>query len=109
MTDAAELAGHGPGPVAAGRARLAADVGSSGSQSRGDTQPEPDQPVILTPDDYRAVGRFESALDQHAEQLYYELGSPGAEPDQQSEKQRVAERLFRSLAVRTSQGTLSVV
>ena len=71
-----------------------------------ETQQEPDQPVILTPDDYRAAGRFESALDQHADQLYCELGSPGATPDQQSEKQRVAEQLFRSLAVRSSQGTL---
>jgi uncharacterized RDD family membrane protein YckC/energy-coupling factor transporter ATP-binding protein EcfA2 len=64
-----------------------------------------DQPVSLTPDDYRAAAGFESALDQHAEQLYRELGL-GAKVGQPSEKQRVAERLFRSLAVRSSQGTL---
>ena len=64
-----------------------------------------DQPVCLTPDDYREAGGFESALNQHADQLYGELG-PGPEPGEQSEKQRVAEQLFRSLAVRSSQGTL---
>ena len=64
------------------------------------------QPIVLTLDDYRAAGRFESALDQHAEQLYDELGI-GSEPGQPSERQRVAERLFRSLAVRTPQGTLA--
>ena len=63
------------------------------------------QPVSLTPDDYRAAGGFESALDQHAEQLYRELGS-SSKAGEQSEKQRVAEQLFRSLAVRSSQGTL---
>ena len=63
------------------------------------------QPVCLTLDDYRAAGRFESALNQHAEQLYRELG-PGPKAGQPSEKQRVAELLFRSLAVRSSQGTL---
>jgi energy-coupling factor transporter ATP-binding protein EcfA2 len=63
------------------------------------------QPVCLTPDDYRDAGGFESALNQHADQLYGELG-PGPEPGQPSEKQRVAEQLFRSLAVRSSQGTL---
>jgi WD40 repeat protein len=64
-----------------------------------------DQRVCLTPDDYREAGGFESALNQHADQLYGELG-PGPEPGEQSEKQRVAEQLFRSLAVRSSQGTL---
>src|SRR4029453_9367698 len=63
------------------------------------------QPVCLTPDDYRDAGGFESALNQHADQLYGELG-PGPEPGQPAEKQRVAEQLFRSLAVRSSQGTL---
>ena len=69
------------------------------------SQAAPDQPVSLTLDDYREAGRFEAALNQHAEKLYQKLG-PGSEPGQPSEKQRVAERLFRSLAVRTSQGTL---
>jgi WD40 repeat protein len=64
-----------------------------------------DQPVCLTQDDYRGAGGFEAALNQHADQLYGELG-PGPEPGQPSEKQRVAEQLFRSLAVRSPQGTL---
>ena len=64
-----------------------------------------DQPLCLTQDDYRGAGGFEAALNQHADQLYGELG-PGPEPGQPSEKQRVAERLFRSLAVRSPQGTL---
>jgi WD40 repeat protein/energy-coupling factor transporter ATP-binding protein EcfA2 len=64
-----------------------------------------DQPVCLTQDDYRGAGGFEAALNQHADQLYGELG-PGPEPGEQSEKQRVAEQLFRSLAVRSPQGTL---
>jgi Novel STAND NTPase 1/YARHG domain len=68
-------------------------------------QPEPKQPLVLTLDDYRAVGCFETALDLHGEQLYHDLG-PESDAGQPSEKQRVAERLFRSLAVRTSQGTL---
>jgi hypothetical protein len=68
-------------------------------------QPEPKQPLVLTLDDYRAVGCFETALDLHGEQLYHDLG-PKSDAGQPSEKQRVAERLFRSLAVRTSQGTL---
>jgi energy-coupling factor transporter ATP-binding protein EcfA2 len=68
-------------------------------------QPEPEQPLVLTLDDYRAVGCFETALDLHGEQLYHDLG-PESDAGQPSEKQRVAERLFRSLAVRTSQGTL---
>lgn len=63
------------------------------------------QLVSLTSDDYRAAGGFESALDKHASQLYDDLG-PGAKAGEQSEKQRVAEQLFRSLAVRSSQGTL---
>lgn len=68
-------------------------------------QPEPKQPLVLTLDDYRAVGCFETALDLHGEQLYHDLG-PESDAGQPSEKQRVADRLFRSLAVRTSQGTL---
>ncbi len=37
-----------------------------------------DQPVCLTPDDYREAGGFESALNQHADYLYGELGlAPG--------------------------------
>ncbi len=70
-----------------------------------ENQPGSDQPISLTSDDYRTAGGFESALDQHAEQRYQELG-PGTQENQPSEKQRVAGHLFRSLAARSSQGTL---
>ena len=64
-----------------------------------------DQVVSLTLEDDRATGRLESALDRHAEQLYSKLG-PGTKPGEPSEKQRVAQHLFLSLAVRSPQGTL---
>ena len=59
----------------------------------------------ITLRDYIAVGGFESGLDQHLEQFYEELGS-GVENDKSSERQRVAEQLFRSVARRTPEGTL---
>src|SRR5262249_11387077 len=68
-------------------------------------QPASNGPVSLTLDDYRAVGRFESALDQHAELLYRGLG-PEVDSGKRSEKQRVAKWLFRSMTDRTSQGVL---
>jgi energy-coupling factor transporter ATP-binding protein EcfA2 len=60
-------------------------------------QEQDGEPPALRMEDYRAIGGFESALDQHAEQLFSALGA---------EQQRVAEQLFRALAARTSQGTL---
>src|SRR5262249_22287833 len=51
------------------------------------------QPISCTLEHYRNVGRFESALNQHAERLYHMLGS-GPESGPVSEKQRVAEQLF---------------
>jgi len=68
-------------------------------------QMETDQPVSLTLDDYRKAGCFEFALNQHAEELYRELG-PDAKIGCQSEKQRIAKEMFCSLADRSSQGTL---
>ena len=67
--------------------------------------PDEKQALNFTPEDYRAVGRFETALDLHGEQLFWDLG-PASETGQPSERQRIVEHLFRSLAVRSSQGTL---
>ncbi|HEX3150477.1 MAG TPA: hypothetical protein VHR66_20530 [Gemmataceae bacterium] len=68
-------------------------------------QEQDGEPPALRMEDYVAIGGFESALDQHAELLFKQLCTAET-PDQPSEKQRVAEQLFRALAARTSQGTL---
>ncbi|MGB8167665.1 MAG: RDD family protein [Chthoniobacteraceae bacterium] len=69
-------------------------------------QPDPTQPITFTMGDYEAVGRFETALDLHGEQLFWALGPETETGQPPTETQRVAERMFRALAVHTSQGTL---